>query len=113
MDEISTLGPTMLTETSPDSRSTMEFDASKFFVRPAGPDALLGGDASENAQLLVAILSGEKRGPARDIVVLNAAGALQAAGAVAGWDSAIARATESIDSGAAARVLAEMRRLAS
>lgn len=111
MDEISTLGPTTIADASADNRSAIEFDASQFFPRPTALDELRGGDAVQNARMLVSILSGEKRGPARDIVVLNAAGALQAAGVAAGWEAAIDKARESIDSGAAARVLAEMRRL--
>ncbi|MFM8682563.1 MAG: anthranilate phosphoribosyltransferase, partial [Chthoniobacterales bacterium] len=61
--------------------------------------------------ILVALLSGETQGPARDIVLINAAGALQAAGVAEGWDEALSRAAESIDSGAAMRVLTGMRRL--
>lgn len=74
-------------------------------------DALRGGDAAENAKILLSILGGEQRGPARDIVLLNAAGALQVAGAAEDWAGAIARAEESIDSGAAMQALVKMRRL--
>ena len=60
---------------------------------------------------MLSLLAGETQGPARDIVLINAAGALQAADAAVGWDEALAKAAESIDSGAANRVLSEMRRL--
>ena len=111
MDEISTLGPTTIAEISGGEVREAEFDAAKYVPQPDSYDALLGGDASENARILVALLSGETQGPARDIVLINAAGALQAAGAAEGWDEALSRAAESIDSGAAMRVLAGMRRL--
>lgn len=112
VDEISTLGTTTIAEVSGGVVREWEFDASTFCERPESPACLLGGDAAQNAEILWSILSGELRGPARDIVLLNAAGALQAAEAVTGWDDALALAAESVDSGAAHRVLSEMRRLA-
>jgi len=111
MDEISTLGPTTIAEISGGEMRQVEFDAARYVPRPENADALLGGDASENAQILLSLLSGESKGAARDIVLINAAGALQAAGAAEGWEEALSRAAESIDTGAALRVLAGMRRL--
>jgi len=113
MDEISTLGTTTIAEVSGTEVSLSEFDASRFVDRPGSMENLLGGDADHNAGILRSILSGEARGPARDIVLLNAAGALQAARAATGWEEALARAAESLDSGAAQRVLDAMRRIAS
>lgn len=111
MDEISTLGPTTVAEISPEGKREFEFDAASFFPQPADYAELRGGEAGENAQILLSILSAERRGPARDIVVLNAAAALQAAGATSGWEESIERAVESIDSGDARQVLEKMRRL--
>lgn len=111
MDEISTLGPTTIAELSAGGSRQSEFDASKFFARPENIGHMRGGDAKENAQKLVSLLSGELHGPARDIVVLNAAAALQVAAAAPDWPSSIQKAEDSIDSGAARHVLAEMRRL--
>jgi anthranilate phosphoribosyltransferase len=111
MDEISTLGPTTISEVSATGSRQTEFDASAFFPRPAGVEELRGGDAGENADILLSILSGARRGAARDIVLLNAAGALQAAGAAAGWEESLASAAESVDSGAAMGVLTAMRRV--
>lgn len=111
MDEISTLGPTTIAEIAGGAIRQEEFDASQHVSRPESARDLLGGDASENAAILLSLLSGETKGPARDIVLVNAAGALQAAGAAEGWEEALSRAAESVDTGAAMRVLAEMRRL--
>jgi len=111
MDEISTLGTSIIADVSAECANQTEFDASAFFSRPGNADELLGGDAHENAKILLSILGGDTRGAARDIVLLNAAGALQAAGAAPAWESAIGLAVESIDSGAAAGVVAAMRRL--
>jgi anthranilate phosphoribosyltransferase len=62
---------------------------------------LRGGDATENAAILRAILAGEK-GPRRDVVCLNAAAALWVADAVPSLEAGLAAARESLDSGAAA-----------
>ena len=53
------------------------------------------------------MLAGEK-GAARDIVVLNAGGALVVAGVVEDLAEGVARAQEAIDSGRAARKLADL-----
>jgi anthranilate phosphoribosyltransferase len=63
-----------------------------------------GGDANENAAIIRAILAGEKS-PRRDIVILNAAAALVAAGRADHIAGAIPLAARSIDSGAAAEKL--------
>ena len=49
---------------------------------------LRGGDAAENARLLTEILRGERRGAARDIVVVNAAAAVIVAGLTDDWSEA-------------------------
>ncbi len=63
----------------------------------------------ENAKIIRAILDGEKT-PRRDVVLLNCAAALVAAGRANHLAGALPLAAESIDSGAAAaklRALAE------
>jgi anthranilate phosphoribosyltransferase len=62
---------------------------------------LRGGDAKANAEALQGVLAGRK-GPYRDIVLLNAAAALIVAGKAASLADGAARAAKSIDSGAAA-----------
>ncbi len=63
-------------------------------------DRLAGGTAAENARLLTAVLEGEI-GPARDVVVLNAACALHTSGRYSGMDACREAAEESLDSGRA------------
>jgi anthranilate phosphoribosyltransferase len=70
----------------------------------AEPADLLGGDAATNAAVVRRVLDGEP-GAARDIVALNAAGALIAAGVVDGFPAGVARAFDVIDTGAAATAL--------
>jgi anthranilate phosphoribosyltransferase len=73
-----------------------------------GAEALLGGDAQRNRAIAESILSGNK-GPARDVVVVNAGLAIVAAGIASGFREGAAMAAESIDSGAARRKLARLR----
>ena len=81
----------------------MEFREAFFLLGRANR---LGGDAEENAAITRAILAGEP-GPKRDIALINALPAIVAFGLAEGFAEAFALAAESIDSGAAAGVLAE------
>jgi anthranilate phosphoribosyltransferase len=63
-------------------------------------DELRGGDAAQNAQLLRAVLEGEK-GARRTAVLLNAGAALAASGVCATLAEAVKRAASAVDSGAA------------
>ena len=113
MDEISTLGPTLIAKVSSAGAAIREtVEPADLGVAAANVDALRGGDAAANARLLLAILGGEQLGPPRDIVLVNAAAALVVAGLTEDWSEAMARAVESIDSGSAATVLQRMRRVA-
>ena len=113
MDEISTLGPTLIAKVSSDGAVLREtVHPADLGVATANVDALRGADATANARLLLDILGGEQRGAARDIVLVNAAAALVVAGLTEDWSEAMARAAESIDSGAASTVLQRMRRIA-
>jgi anthranilate phosphoribosyltransferase len=85
--------------------------AREFGLAPAPAEALAGGDAARNLELLRGVLAGE-RGPLRDAVLLNAAVAIFLADAgdrrSAGLPDAFARGREALDSGAAARLLARV-----
>lgn len=71
---------------------------------------LRGGDTPQsNAAILEEILSGSERGAKRDVVLLNAAAALEAAGLAGDLRAGVARAREAIDSGAARRTLELLR----
>ena len=65
---------------------------------------IAGGDAAENAVIVRAVLGGEV-GPKRDVVLLNAAAALLAAGKASDLAEGVALARESIDSGRALSTL--------
>jgi anthranilate phosphoribosyltransferase len=76
-------------------------------MKRAGLDKISGGDVSENAVLIREVLSGRKS-PRRDVVLLNAAAALVAAGRADRLAEGIPLAAQSIDSGAAAAKLAAL-----
>jgi anthranilate phosphoribosyltransferase len=65
---------------------------------------LRGGDPEASAAIALAILHGEA-GPRRDVVLLNAAAALEVSGRASSLDEGLAMAAASIDSGAAVDVL--------
>jgi len=111
VDEISTLGPTFISKISAGVSETIEVTPQDLGVQPGQIGELRGGDAEHNARILSAILAGQDRSTRRDLVVVNAAASLQVAGLAADWSEAMARAQESIDSGAAHGVLRGMQRL--
>jgi anthranilate phosphoribosyltransferase len=104
LDEISTTGYTKISECHGGSVNTFYLHPADVGLPKTSAAALRGGDAAENARIVSAVLDGE-RGPARDIVLLNAGAALFVAGAVASVPDGIRRAAEAIDRGDAKRTL--------
>ena len=82
MDEITTTGPTRLSETAGTTVTTREIAPEDFGLPRAPAEALRGGDPETNARLLRRVLEGET-GPLRDVVLANASAALVAAGKAA------------------------------
>jgi anthranilate phosphoribosyltransferase len=76
-------------------------------MRRARLEDLAGGNAAENAEIIRAILRGEKS-PRRDVVLLNAAAALVAAAKAEHLVEAVRLATRALDSGAAATKLSAL-----
>jgi anthranilate phosphoribosyltransferase len=107
LDELSTTGPSLVAELRDGQVSTFEVTPEEVGLPRARLDDLRGADAETNADALRAVLDG-LRGPYRDIVLLNSAGALVVAGKARDLAGGIARATEAIDSGAAKAVLARL-----
>jgi anthranilate phosphoribosyltransferase len=79
-------------------------DPRELGIAQAEASQLVGGDPGHNAQVAHRVLDGEV-GPARDVVVLNAAAALYTAGVASGMSEGVERAAEAIDSGRAATTL--------
>ena len=100
LDEVTTTGPTRVSELKTDSVSTYEISPGDFGLDTAAPEDLKGGEPAENAEILKGVLSGEK-GPRRDIVLINSALALVAGGKAESVEEGVALAAKTIDSGAA------------
>lgn len=100
LDEFSLSGPTDVHEVTDGSIRRYSITPRNVGLKRAPLNAVLGGSAELNAEIITSVLGGE-RGPHRDIVVLNAAGALVAAGRASDIRDGVRLAEASIDSGAA------------
>ncbi|MGP8095433.1 MAG: anthranilate phosphoribosyltransferase, partial [Candidatus Sulfotelmatobacter sp.] len=109
LDEITITGTTRVAEAREGSVRSYEVEPEEFGMKRAPLQEIAGGDAEESAAIIRAVLSGEKSAR-RDVVVLNAAAALVAAGRAERLAEAIPIALQSIDSGAAARKLEKLVR---
>jgi anthranilate phosphoribosyltransferase len=108
LDEISLTGETIVAEVRAGTIRRFTVTPEEFGVARARVEAIRGGTAAENAALIRRILEGEI-GPPRDIVVINAAGALVAAGVAANFRDAADLAHSAIDSRAASEKLASLK----
>jgi len=117
LDELTTTGPSTVWVASDGAVTMTSFDPAALGLPRASVEDLRGGDPTVNAAAARAVLAGQA-GPVRDIVLLNAAAAMTAAGlgqsdlTCADSDSltkalgdGLARAAEAIDSGASADLL--------
>ncbi|MDJ0953081.1 MAG: anthranilate phosphoribosyltransferase [Acidimicrobiia bacterium] len=104
LDELTTTGPSFIYRLRQGEITHAEFTPEDFGVPRAQLGDLLGGGAEENVAITTEILDGAQ-GPKRDIVLVNAAPAIVAAGLADGFVEAVGLATTSIDSGRAREVL--------
>jgi len=107
-DEVTLAGVTRVVEWTGREIIEYEIDPHCLGLQCRPQSAIAGGDAADNAQMVAAVLQG-RRGPHRDVVLLNAALALKIAGAAPDLPSAYRLAADSIDSGAAADKLVQLR----
>jgi anthranilate phosphoribosyltransferase len=107
LDEISLAGETMVADVRGGTVRRFTVTPEEFGVTRAPLEAIRGGTPAENAALILRILEGEA-GPARDIVVINAAAALVAAGVADNSREAAGLASFVISSGAAREKLASL-----
>ena len=104
LDEITTTGPTRVTELKDGNIHTFEVRPSDAGLPPATLEDLKGGDATVNAAAIRQLLVGEQ-GPFRDIVLLNAGAALIVAGKARDLREGAEKAARAIDDGSAGRAL--------
>ena len=100
LDEITTSGPTYVAALENGAVRAFEITPEEVGLARVKPEALRGGDAGHNAQALGDVLKG-KKGPFRDVALLNAAAGLIVAGRAKDLKAAIALAEKSVDSGEA------------
>lgn len=104
LDELTTTTTSTIVEVVDGEVTRTTVDPSELGLARVEPSALVGGEAADNADVAKRVLGGEP-GPHRDVVVLNAAAGLVAAGAVDDLAAGVERASAAIDDGRAAGAL--------
>jgi len=107
IDELTTTGYTKISECRGGAVNTFYLHPADVGLPKAPAGSLQGGDAHENAAIIERILGGA-RGPARDVVLLNAGAALFIADAASSVDDGIVKASRAIDRGDARRTLEQL-----
>jgi anthranilate phosphoribosyltransferase len=107
LDEISICAPTRVSELKQGTIRTYDIYPEHYFGQYADPDSLKGGTVDENVVITRKILNGEKGAP-RDVVLINSAAALMAAGKVDDLRTGIEMAAAAIDNGAALKKLTDL-----
>lgn len=104
LDELTTTGISTVFDVRAGDVREGHLDPATFGLARASLDDLRGGDAAEGATIARSLLAGEI-GPRRDVVLLNAAAALEVAGKAADLADGMRLAADAIDTGAAASTL--------
>ena len=104
MDELTTTGPSRVIEVEDGRTHEYILEPPELGLPVAPLEAMRGGGPAENAVIAREVLGGAK-GPRRDVVLLNSAAALRAAGLASDFKEGIGLAGEALDSGRAGEVL--------
>jgi anthranilate phosphoribosyltransferase len=107
LDEVTLSGPTHVREVQGGAVRELQWTPEDLGLEPCGLDELKVDGPLASAAVIRAVLAGDE-GPAGRIVRANAAAALLAAQKVATLREGVALATETVQSGRAARVLADL-----
>jgi anthranilate phosphoribosyltransferase len=108
LDEISTTATTRISQIKNSGDViTFELDATELGLDQVSLDDLQGGEPAENADMIRAILNGEK-GPKQDVVLVNAAAGIVVGGKAQNLKEGLMKALESLESGAALNVLMQL-----
>jgi anthranilate phosphoribosyltransferase len=105
LDEITLAGKTHVAEAQNGSVKTFDVGPGDFGFKTGSLEHLRGGDADANAEIVSAVLSGDRKDEARALVIMNAAAALFLGGAATDLADGAKMAADSIDSGAAQQKL--------
>jgi anthranilate phosphoribosyltransferase len=109
MDELSVASPSYVIEID-GHRKEYELDPAELGLHRAPIEAMRGGGPEDNARIAHDVLDGEK-GARREVVLLNAAAALRAAGIARDWREGLGLAAEAIDAGRAGEILERWARV--
>lgn len=109
MDELSVDSPSFVIEID-GRRKEYQLDPAELDLARSSPNDMRGGGPEENARIAREVLDGAP-GPRRDVVLLNAAAALRAAGLAKDWKDGLSAAAEAIDTGRAGDVLQRWARI--
>jgi len=104
MDELTTTGPSRVIEVEDGGQHEYILEPPDLGLPIAPLETMRGGGPAENAAIARELLGGAK-GPKRDVVLLNSAAALRAAGLAGDFKEGIGLAAEALDSGRAGEVL--------
>ncbi len=107
LDEITITGKTKISELKDGKIKSYYITPEKFGIKRSSLDDIKGGDAKENAEIVISVLKGE-RSPRRDVVLLNAAASLVSGFKAKGIKDGIKLSAESIDSGRAMEKLLKL-----
>jgi len=110
LDEITITGPTKVAELKNNEINTYYIKPQDFDIPVADLEDIKGGNAKENAKIIIDVLSGQ-RGPKRDVVLLNSAAALVAAVKARDFKEGIKLAADSIDSNKAIAKLEQLKKI--
>ena len=110
MDELTITGPSQVWELKDGSVTQYAFTPDSVGLQTADAGTLAATSPDDSAATVRSVLGGTF-GPARDVVLLNAAAALAVGDAAQSLSDGVALASESIDSGAASRVLTGLAEL--
>ncbi len=108
MDEISISGITYAARLQEGNITQFEIDPETYGIKRAPFEAILGGEADANAEILRSVLGGRSTDAQRDIVLLNAAAALVADGMARDIKEGLEIAADAIASGKAAAKLKQI-----
>jgi len=107
VDELSPAGPNLVAEVRDGKVTRREIDPADFGVPRCAPEDLTGGSPAENAETIREVFAGAP-GPKREAVLLNAGGAIAAAGHAEDLAEGYDVARQAVDSHAAAERLDEL-----
>ena len=109
LDEVSPLGETHVLEIRDGALREWSIDPSRYAFGALRPEQLAGGSPKENAEIVLAVLSGEANAGATAAVILNAAAAIYVSGLARTYDAAVELARGTIEDGEGLRALERLR----